>query len=73
MECLTRRCTSQQNQANTSALSPATKRAIAIFRRHHAKRFYSERMVKVETAAMAEVPESELAEFVRITTKIQNS
>jgi len=53
-------------------LSKETQIAIDIFRRHHAKRFYTDRMIKVEDQVTAQIPKEEFAEFVRITTEIQD-
>lgn len=57
---------------NLSHLSYATQDAIAIFRRHHAARFYTDRMLKLEDQMMRNIPDHEMAEYVRITTEIQN-
>lgn len=59
------------HSTDTSHLSPATIVAIGIFRLHHTKQFYTDRMVKLEAETAANIPDDEFAEFVRITTVIQ--
>ena len=61
--------TAQPARKTTKDLSRATQTAIALFKRHESKRFYSARMLEVEEAAMAAIPPHEFADYVRITSE----
>lgn len=54
-------------------LSKETQTAIGVFKLYMNEQFYTERMTLVEATTVAAIPDEEFAEFVRITTAIQNS
>lgn len=54
-----------------SHLSKATQRAIAAFKAHEHKRFYDKRTQEADELVL-DVPDEEMAEYVRITTAIRD-
>lgn len=54
-----------------SHLSKPTRDAIAAFKAHHHKRFYDKRTLEADETVL-DIPEEEMAEYVRITTAIQD-